>query len=88
MHVPFGGQSRGAAFSDDNQPSRMQIRNTVNRANNYNLTAHVGSAGVAAILTEVRALTEKSYRGKAWISLSLSLPAGFDVSSLVSLIVS
>lgn len=33
-----------AAFSDDNQPSRMQIRNTVNRANDYNLTAHAGSA--------------------------------------------
>lgn len=49
MHVPFGGQSRGAAFSDDNQPSRMQIRNTVNRANNYNLTAHVESTGMIVI---------------------------------------
>jgi len=53
MHVPFGGQSRGAAFSDDNQPSRMQIRNTVNRTNNYNLTAHVGCAQVVVISTEV-----------------------------------
>lgn len=60
------GQSRGAAFSDDNQPSRMQIRNTVNRANNYNLTAHVGSAGAVAILTELHLAhaSKSSYREK------------------------
>lgn len=56
----------------------MQIRNTVNRANNYNLTAHVGSAGVVVILTEVHlALASKYlYRGKR-VGF---LPARFIVS--------
>jgi len=42
---------KAAAFSDDNQPSRMQIRNAVNRANNYNLTAHVAGHRAIVILT-------------------------------------
>lgn len=49
MYVPFGGDkaTRGSlvTFSDNNQRLCMQIRNTLNRANNnYNLMAHGSSS--------------------------------------------
>lgn len=46
----------------------MQIRNTVNRANNYNLTAHVGSAGVVVLYGAPRLEIFMWKKKKHWIS--------------------